>query len=47
MVYVELPMNNMIKDALVLCRQEGYIDNILKLKKASTCDYVHNSRFRQ
>ena len=38
-------MNNMIKDARVLCGQGGYIDNILKLKKASTYDYIHDSRF--
>ena len=38
-------VNNMIKDAQVLCSQGGYIDNILKLKKASTYDYIHNSRF--
>ena len=38
-------MNNMIKDARVLCRQSGYIDNILKLKKASTYDYIYNNRF--
>ena len=38
-------VNNMIKDARVLCGQGGYIDNILKLKKTSTYDYIHNSRF--
>ena len=38
-------MNNMIKDARVLCGQGGYIDNILKLKRASTYDYIHDSRF--
>ena len=38
-------MNNMIKDARMLCGQGGYIDNILKLKKASTYDYIHDSRF--
>ena len=38
-------MNNMIKDARVLCKQKGYIDNILKLKKASTYDYIHDSWF--
>ena len=38
-------VNNMIKDARVLCGQGGYIDNILKLKKASTYDYIHDSRF--
>ena len=35
-------MNNIIKHARVLF---GYIDNILKLKKASTYDYIHDSRF--
>ena len=40
-------MNNMIKDAQVLCGQGGYIDNILKLKKASTYDYIHDSRFHE
>ena len=29
----------------MLCGQGGYIDNILKLKKASTYDYIHDSRF--
>ena len=38
-------MNNMIKDARVLCGQGGYIDNILKFKKASTYDYIHDNRF--
>ena len=38
-------VNNMIKDARVLCGQGGYIDIILKLKKASTYDYIHDSRF--
>ena len=38
-------MNNMIKHAQVLCGQGGYINNILKLKKASTYDYIHDSRF--
>ena len=38
-------INNMIMDARVLCRQGGYIDNILKLKQASTYDYIHDSRF--
>ena len=35
----------MIKDARVLCDQGGYFDNILKLKKASTYDYIHDNRF--
>ena len=38
-------MNNMIKDARVPYGQGGYIDNILKLKKTSTYDYIHDSRF--
>ena len=38
-------VNNMIKHARVLCGQGGYIDNILKLKKTSTYDYIHDSRF--
>ena len=38
-------VNNMIKDAIVFCGQGGYIDNILKLKKTSTYDYIHDSRF--
>ena len=38
-------MNNMIKHARVLCGQGGYIDNILKLKKASTYNYIHDNRF--
>ena len=29
----------------MLCEQGGYIDNILKLKKASTYDYIHDNRF--
>ena len=38
-------VNNMIRDARVHCGEEGYIDNILKLKKASTYDCIHDSRF--
>ena len=38
-------VNNMIKDARVLCGHGEYIDNILKLKKASTYDYIHDNRF--
>ena len=38
-------INNMIKDAKMHCGQGGYIDNILKLKKASTYDYIQDSRF--
>ena len=40
-----LCVNNMIKDARMHCGQGGYIDNILKLKKASTYDYIQDSRF--
>ena len=29
----------------MLCSQGGYIDNILKLKKASTYDYIQDNRF--
>ena len=29
----------------VHCGEGGYIDNILKLKKASTYDYIHDNRF--
>ena len=35
----------MISKARRFCRQGGYIDNILKLKKSSTCDYIHDSVF--
>ena len=38
-------VNNMIKDARMHCGQGGYIDNILKLKKASTYDYIRDSSF--
>ena len=38
-------VNNMIQDVRVLCGQGGYIDNILKLKKASTYDYIHDNQF--
>ena len=38
-------VNNMIKHARVLYGQGGYIDNILKFKKASTYNYIHDSRF--
>ena len=38
-------VNNMIKHAQVLCGQGGYIDNILKLKKASTYDYIPDIKF--
>ena len=35
----------MIKDATIHCGQREYIDNILKLKKAFTYDYLQDSRF--
>ena len=35
----------MIKDAKVLDGQEGYINNILKLKKVSIYNYIQNNRF--
>ena len=38
-------VNNMINDAKVYCGQGGYIDNILKLKKASTYDFIQDRRF--
>ena len=38
-------VNNMIKDARIHCSQGGYTDNILKLKKTSTYDYIQDSRF--
>ena len=40
-----LCVNNMIKDARIHCSQRGYIDNILKLKKMFTYDYVQDNRF--
>ena len=39
------PCVNNMRDARVHCGEGGYIDNILKLKKASTYDYIHDSRF--
>ena len=38
-------VKNMIRDARVHCGDGGYIDNILKLKKTSTYDYIHDNRF--
>ena len=38
-------VKNMIRDVRVHCGEGEYIDNILKLKKASTYDYIHDSRF--
>ena len=39
-------MNIMIKDAKVHYGQRGYIDNILKLKKALPYhDYIHDNMF--
>ena len=36
---------NMIAKARHFCGQGGYIDNILKLKKSSTYDYIHDRVF--
>ena len=36
---------NMIAEARRFCEQGGYIDNIFKLKKLSTYDYIHDSIF--
>jgi hypothetical protein len=38
-------MKNLIVEASLFCGQGGYIDNILKLKKSSTYDYIHDSKF--
>ena len=38
-------MNNMIFDAKVNFGCGGYVDNILKLKKVSRYDYIHDSCF--
>ena len=38
-------MNNMIFDAKVDLGCRGYMDNILKLKKGSRYDYIHDSCF--
>ena len=38
-------MNNMIFDVKVNLGGGGYVDNILKLKKTSRYDYIHNSCF--
>jgi hypothetical protein len=36
-------LRNLIFEARRFCGQGGYIDNILKLKKSSTYDYIHDS----
>ena len=38
-------MHNMIFDAKVNLGCGGYMDNILKLKKGSRCDYIHDNCF--
>ena len=38
-------LRNLISEARRFCRQGGYIDNILKLKKLLTYDYIHDSKF--
>lgn len=38
-------LRNLIAEARRFCGQGGYIDNILKLKKSSTYDYIHDSKF--
>ena len=38
-------MTNMIFDAKVNLGCGGYVDNILKLKKGSRYDYIHDSCF--
>ena len=38
-------LRNMIVEARRFCGQGGYIDNILKLKKSLTYDYIHDSKF--
>jgi hypothetical protein len=38
-------LRNLISEARRFCGQGGYIDNILKLKKSSTYDYIHDSVF--
>jgi hypothetical protein len=38
-------VRNLIVEARRFCRQGGYIDNILKFKRSSTYDYIHNSIF--
>ena len=39
------PLRNLISEARWFCGQGGYIDNILKLKKWLTYDYIHDSKF--
>jgi hypothetical protein len=38
-------VRNLIAEARQFCGQGGYIDNILKLKRSSTYDYIHDSIF--
>jgi hypothetical protein len=38
-------LRNLISEARQFCGQDGYIDNIQKLKKSSTYDYIHDSKF--
>ena len=38
-------LNNLIHDARVSLGGGGYVDNILKLKKGSMYDYIHDSYF--
>jgi hypothetical protein len=38
-------LRNLISEARRFWGQGGYIDNILKLKKSSTYDYIHDSKF--
>jgi hypothetical protein len=38
-------LRNLIAEARRFCGQGRYIDNILKLKKLSTYDYIHDSKF--
>jgi hypothetical protein len=38
-------LRNLISEARRFCGQGGYIDNIRKLKKSLTFDYIHDSKF--
>ena len=38
-------MNNMIHDAKVTLGGSGYVDSILRLKKESRYDFIHNNNF--
>ena len=40
-----MSLRNLITKARRFCGQGGYIDNILKLKKSSTYDYIHDNKF--